>query len=127
LASISAKMMTLLASPILLAFIFLPGLVLTIFGSEFRDGSSALTILALGQFVNVATGSVGYILIMTGHERTERNIAASFVLINAILNFILIPRLGIEGAALATATSLALRNLTAYFVLRYKRLIGPAR
>ena len=114
----AAKLTALLALPPSLVFMILPGFVLGIFGEQFRVGASALAILTVGQFVSVATGSVGYILIMTGREKVERNIAVSFATLNLILNVMLVPVLGIVGAAISTSASLGVRNLVAYAVLR---------
>ncbi len=111
----SAKMTTLLASPVLIFFIFLSDWIMGIFGSEFTGGGFILIILALGQFINVATGSVGYLLIMSGNETLMRNITALTALTNLLLNLWLIPIYGILGAAIATAVSLSLQNLLAAF------------
>jgi O-antigen/teichoic acid export membrane protein len=71
----SARMMVVLALPVLLTFVFVPGFVMGLFGPEFEVGASVLVILALGQFVNVSTGSVGFVLIMTsGWPATTRRL-----------------------------------------------------
>ena len=113
----SARMMVVLALPVLLAFVVFPGFVMGLFGPEFEVGASVLVILALGQFVNVSTGSVGFVLIMTGRERMARNNAAVAASVNIVLQVLLIPRLGAVGAAIATAVSVALLNLTAAYLV----------
>lgn len=119
-----AKLATALATPALLLFMLAPGWVMGIFGPQFSMGASLLAILAIGQFVNVATGSVSYLLMMTGHERLMRNSALVAGGTNVVLAAILIPRFGVVGAAIATATSLALQNLVAsYFVYKKMDLI----
>ena len=86
-------------------------------GPEFLAGSALLVVLALGQFVNVATGSVGYLLMMTGHEKLMRNSVAIAAALNLALNLTLVPVAGAMGAAIATAISLATLNLVAtYYV-----------
>jgi O-antigen/teichoic acid export membrane protein len=115
----SAKLMTLLAAPALLLFLLLPGWVMKVFGAEFSGGAAALAILAIGQFVNVATGSVGYLLIMSGHERLMRNAVFAAAILNVLLSICLIPLLGLLGASVASAFSLAFQNICAYcFVVR---------
>jgi O-antigen/teichoic acid export membrane protein len=121
LATNAARLTALLALPPSLVFLIVPEFVLGIFGEQFRVGASSLAILGAGQFVSVAIGSVGYLLIMTGREKAERNIAISFAALNVILNFVLIPMLGIEGAAISTGMCLAVRNLVAYAVWRRMR------
>ena len=111
----SAKLMTMMVSPVFLFFIFFPDLVLSIFGSEFIGGGTVLIILAIGQFVNVATGSVGYLLMMSGNEHLMRNITGVSALVNILLNLWLIPIYGILGAAIATTVSLSVQNFMAAF------------
>ena len=55
---------------------------------------------------------------MTGHEKVLRNNVAVHTLMNLILNLLLIPPLGIIGAAIASTVSLASRNLVAMFEVR---------
>jgi O-antigen/teichoic acid export membrane protein len=113
LARSTAKLMTLFASPIVLACVLFPGYVMSIFGSEFVEGGPALAILGVGQFVNVLTGSVGYLLIMSGQEKVWRNLMGVSALLCLALNALLIPQFGIIGAALAMATSLSVLMLMA--------------
>ncbi len=99
--------------PVLLLFLGAPGLVMRLYGPGFEAGAAALAILAIGQFVNVACGPVGYMLIMTGHERLLRNITLMAGIMNVVLNSLLIPDFGAVGAAIATAASMAALNLVA--------------
>lgn len=117
----SAVMTTILAAPLLLVFIAAPGWIMGFFGQKFTSGGTALSILAIGQFVNVAAGSVGYLLIMSGKENVHRNNMAFNLAVSIILNFILIPKYGIIGASIATSASVILINITAS-VLVYKHL-----
>jgi O-antigen/teichoic acid export membrane protein len=115
MARSSAILMLAIASPLLLAFTLAPGPVMRLFGPEFVAGAPLLVILALGQFVNVATGSVGYLLMMTGHEKLMRNSVAIAAALNLVLNLVLVPIAGTLGAAIATAISLATLNLVATY------------
>ncbi|MDA2913814.1 polysaccharide biosynthesis C-terminal domain-containing protein [Acidobacteriia bacterium AH_259_A11_L15] len=113
--------MALFALPLLLLFLAAPGWVLGWFGPEFRAGAVALMILAVGQYVSVATGSVGSLLLMSGHEKDYRTVMVVAAGSNLLLNLLLIPRYGMEGAAVATAASLVLANLLAATVV-YRKL-----
>lgn len=121
LARGAAFLTTLLTTPILLLFVLWPSGVLHLFGQDFADGATALMILAAGQFVNAATGPVGYLLVMTGHETSLRNNDLLAAILNVVLNLWLIPAYGINGAAIATSVSLASRNLGAT-VLAFRKL-----
>jgi O-antigen/teichoic acid export membrane protein len=109
----SARLMALVSAPILVICLLVPGPVMRLFGAEFASGANVLSVLAMGQFVNVVTGSVGFLLIMCGYEGLYRNAFLFCAAISIGLNVLLIPRFGIMGAAVATAGSLALQNLIA--------------
>ncbi|MGL5796320.1 MAG: flippase [Waterburya sp.] len=85
--------------------------LLLIFGSEFIPGHMAMNILIVGQMFNALTGPVGLLLNMTGHQNYTAIAVAFSAVLNIILNFILIPQWGINGAAVATAISLFLINI----------------
>jgi len=95
-----------------------PEWILQLFGEGYDVGASALIILAVGQLINVSCGSVGYLLMMTGHEKTVRNIMLSTTVINIILNVQLIQHYGIEGVAVATAVSVVIWNTWMLFAVR---------
>ena len=66
-------------------------------------------------------GSVGQVLNMTGHEKDSAIGMAIGAIANVCLNFLLIPRWGASGAAVATGVSVAIWNIVlAAFV--YRRL-----
>ena len=81
-----------------------------------------LVVLAIGQFINVSTGSVGFVLIMAGNERLARNNTLLAATVSLVLNVLLIPPLGALGAAIATAASIASLNLSAAYLV--KRRLG---
>lgn len=117
----STRLITLVSLPIALVFIFFGQYFLAIFGPEFAPAHSALITLSIGQLINAATGTVATLLNMTGHERDTALVVGMSAVMNVILNLLLIPRLGLEGAALATALGTLTWNvLLSYFV--YKRL-----
>jgi O-antigen/teichoic acid export membrane protein len=84
--------------------------LLHVFGKGFTAGSSVLLILAVGQLVNAATGPTGVLLTMTGKQRWELANIVSMVAFNFLLNLLLIPKMGMTGAALAAALSIATIN-----------------
>lgn len=86
-------------------------LLLSLFGPEFVAGYPALTVLVVSQVVNAYAGSVGFLLSMTGHEREAARLTALAGLLGLALNALLIPILGLIGAALATGVAVAVWNL----------------
>lgn len=85
--------------------------VLSLFGEGFDAGYRALLILMGGQVFNSLCGSVGLVLMMTGRQKVVAGFLGGSALLNIVLNALLIPPFGLEGAAIATATTLVLWNL----------------
>ncbi|MCP3972562.1 MAG: oligosaccharide flippase family protein [Rhodobacteraceae bacterium] len=107
LASRFALIIALVSSPVFAVMIFASDWLMSLFGPDFARGGIALTIITLGQAVNTLTGSVGYLLMMTGHERDIRNSAIFAALIMGGCAVALIPTYGLTGAAIASAAAVA--------------------
>ncbi|MEP7128852.1 MAG: polysaccharide biosynthesis C-terminal domain-containing protein, partial [Chitinophagales bacterium] len=97
--------------PLIICFLFFPGFFLSLFGAEFGDGSFVLVLLTLSQVVNFATGSVGYMLTMTGHQKIAIQLLVICALLTTCLSFLLIPTFGKEGAAIAAAVNNVVLNV----------------
>ncbi|MFD2656635.1 oligosaccharide flippase family protein [Gracilibacillus thailandensis] len=91
--------------------------ILNLFGSEFSSGQLALIYRSIGQFINIAVGGVWLMLSMTGQPKFQMyaNIIALFI--NIILNYQLIPIIGINGAAIASMITLIFINVSGYLVV----------
>jgi O-antigen/teichoic acid export membrane protein len=96
--------------------------VLRAFSARFEAGEEALRILLVGQAVNVATGSVGFILIMAGFTGLDLldNLVGTALLVG--LAAALTAAFGIEGTAAAAALSIAALN--AVRLVQVRRRIG---
>jgi len=116
----STLMITFLASPLFILLIFAGEWVMMLYGSEFIGGAIILTILAIGQFVNVITGSVDNLLIVTGNELIVRNLVILGAALQIILCLILIPLIGMTGAAIGTATAVAAINISSAYLVKKK-------
>lgn len=92
--------------------------LLRMFGPSFEVAYPALLILLAGAIVNAFTGSVGYLLIMTGKHLAAMVIIGFTLLLSATLNLLLIPRLGIVGGAIASASGVAFWNLAMLVYVR---------
>ena len=103
--------------PVSLAFLVFGEELLGVFGPEFRAGHEALMIMVAGQMVNAFTGPIGYLLTMTGHQNKVARVEAASAILAVTLCFILIPRVGIVGAAWADAVANVFRNITLFFVV----------
>jgi len=76
--------------------------LLNLYGSEFASGYSIMFILALGLLVRAAFGPLEFVLNVLGQQKSSAMVLFSAVGLNIGLNFLLIPRFGLEGAAAAT-------------------------
>lgn len=86
------------------------GWLLGLFGESYRAGSEALLVLAVGEVIRGLMGPGEFLLMMTGHQRRAALVLAIGLLINGAGNILLLPILGIVGAAIASATGLAARK-----------------
>lgn len=107
----STKMLFYATLPFTLFILLFPEWILSFFGKEFEIASTALMILAVGNFINSITGSVGILLQMTGHQKPYNIIILYAAATSIVLNIILVPRIGITGAAIASATAKIVQNL----------------
>lgn len=109
----SARLLSVVSLPILIIMFVFPKEILALFGEEFDNAAIYLQILAVGQFVNAITGSVGYLLSMSGNEKDLRNSSIVSGLIVITLSLILVPLYGGLGAAISVAIAIAMQNLLA--------------
>jgi O-antigen/teichoic acid export membrane protein len=108
------------SAPVSLLFLFAPGPVMNVFGSDFSNGATTLQILSVGQFINVAMGSFVMLLVMSGREREYRNVLMVSTLVVLTLNVVLIPKYGAIGAAIATTSAIVVQNILFGYYVRTK-------
>lgn len=96
-----------------------------IFGKDFLIGSTALIIIGIGQIVNSGVGPAGYINVMTGNPRYALYISSIAIFLNVGLNIIMIPKWGINGAAIASMLSNIFKNLGRLFFVWRDHKIHP--
>jgi O-antigen/teichoic acid export membrane protein len=101
------------AFPIFVFLVFSAKEVMLLFGKEYVEiGYLVLIIVSIGQLINCITGGAGFTLIMAERQNIPLFISMASVVLNVILNFLLIPKYGSVGAALATSTAIACANIT---------------
>ena len=118
----SSKIIFLSTLPLVLLFFAFPDFLLGLFGEEFKVGVNAFLFLSFGKLISSFCGSVGNLLQMTGKQVVFMNILLVGAIVNVSLNFYLIPKFGINGAALASMISLSTWNLI--MVCFVKRELG---
>jgi len=101
---------SLLVLPVLLVLLCFPAAVLSLlYGEHYTHGSLVMSVLAVGLFFNVITGMRGYVLMMTGHERSEMLIAIVGGAANIIFCVIGALEWGFEGVAVGAMLAMVLQ------------------
>lgn len=112
---------TALCAPLVIIFVVWPEGVMGLFGESFRGYWLALVCLTSGQLLYVSMGSVSYLLMMAGEERTYQKIAVLSAAVVVVGCFCLVPAYGATGAAVASAVGLATNHALAAVAV-WKRL-----
>lgn len=118
----SSRLMLMASIVVFSVFVVSAKWILSIWGKEFISGASVLYISLIGQFFVLATGPLATVLMMCGFEKIHRNNTIFCAVLNIVLNYILIQTMGINGAAVATAASLVVKNV--YCVYAVKKKLG---
>lgn len=109
--------------PIFVAVGAAPEIYLSIFGNEYRNEGHAVVItMAVAMMIGVASGPVDTMLLMGGRSSLSLINSLAALTTDLALCFLLIPRLGILGAAVAWNAAVVLRNTLGY--LQVRRLNG---
>lgn len=115
----TAQWIVLFSMPIyvLLAVLGVP--ILTIFGPGFDLGALALAIMCIGAAVSASTGNVQSLLLMSGRSGWAAFNKVIVLGVSIMLLLILVPPLGIVGAAIASAVSISLDAVLASLQVRH--------
>jgi O-antigen/teichoic acid export membrane protein len=85
--------------------------LMRVFGADFASGWPVLVIGTIGQLANCGTGSVGYLLMMSGNQNRLVKVQATMAFMMVLLNIFLIPKYGILGAVVVAALTNVCTNL----------------
>jgi O-antigen/teichoic acid export membrane protein len=102
-----------------------PEFFLDFYGKGFNESALSMRILVTAQVFNIACGSVGMLLAMTGHHALLMKILVSSMILDIVLNAVFIPQWGMAGAAMATAIAIMSWNLLALMMVRHHLSIRP--
>ena len=99
--------------------------ILGAFGSEFISASKALVLVGIGSLSSVIVGPVNNMHAMTGKPRYTLITSIISLCLNILLNLFLIPRYGINGAAVATLIATMIGRITSLLILYLTQKIQP--
>lgn len=120
LVSIASVWITALSWPLYLVLATFSPVILVLIGPEFSDGATALSILALAMAVALSAGNVQSVLLMSGRstwQMTNKTIALG---LDIVLCLLLVPPLGMVGAAWAWASAILVDTALAVWQVRWK-------
>ncbi|GGB38709.1 polysaccharide biosynthesis protein [Roseibium aquae] len=104
-----------------LGLLALAPLLLRLFGADFTDGYPLIAILMIGVLARASVGPADALLSMSGHQRLSALVYGATFLVNIGLNVVLIPWLGLPGAALATSLAIIF-EAACLAILAHRRL-----
>jgi O-antigen/teichoic acid export membrane protein len=123
LFKVSTKWVFYLSIPPFLVMCLTPqDFISVVFGPKYVDGYLPLIILVVGQLINAGAGAVHIIMVMTGQQKRWLLTTGTVLVLNVVLNWVLIPKLGLTGAALASAVSVV--GLSIVGLLQVRRHVG---
>jgi O-antigen/teichoic acid export membrane protein len=115
----SQQLSLLLFIPMAIVLGFFAEPILSLFGEEFRAGREILWILTAGQFVNAATGLVGFLMNMIHQEKQEFYIQLVITVLTTLMIWIMGTQYGVIGVTIAYALGIAFKNLTSLLFSLY--------
>jgi O-antigen/teichoic acid export membrane protein len=91
--------------------------LLSIFGTEFKQGIGVVALVCVGQLVKSLVGNAGPMLAMIGKSALNLLIMIITLALLVVLNLLLIPKYGIIGAGIANLTTVTIASLLElYFI-----------
>lgn len=114
-----------LAWPLYLLLGVFADTVLRLFGDGFDDGTTALRILLVAMAVSTAAGAVQTVLLMGGRSRWQLGDKSGALALNVALVLVLVPQMGIEGAAIAWAVTLVVDTAVAGYQVGWLMGVRP--
>lgn len=122
------KWIFILNLPLTILILLFPGIFINLFfGTEYLSANNALRLLITGQFIFLLGITSNKLLLSSGKSKVVLTNIIFTSIINFALNFILIPRYGINGAAFATSISLIILGLLMIGENYYLNKIFPFR
>jgi len=113
--------------PVFLSLLLFPGFFLNFFGKEFIRGSDCLFVLAVAYLFSSVSNLPSSMIFMSGRSDITLGNNLAVLIINTGLNYLLIPKYGILGAALATGSSVALLAIVRILWVYHLMKIHPFR
>lgn len=119
---VATMWLLLLSGPIFITLGVFAPTVLGWLGPGFVAGSAALAVLAAGSVITMAAGNIHSVLLMSGRSGWAAGNKVVVLMLNIVLNVVLVPQIGILGAAVAWSLSILADAILAAVEVRF--LVG---
>lgn len=126
LLNLMNKWGTMSVFPVLFVFLAYPTLAVTfVFGDQYTVSGQILRILSFGYIVHLISGKTGETLKTGGYTAAVMYTSVAGVIANVGLNILLIPWIGIRGAAIATGVSFIIGGMVGILFLKKRMGFWP--
>ena len=102
----SSRLILMFSIPAILFLFVFSEFILSLFGEHFVKAKHVLWVLLLGQLIRSLSGPIAIYMNMTGKQNRMHQFLFLGLGINILLNWIFIPKFGMQGAAYATVISI---------------------
>jgi O-antigen/teichoic acid export membrane protein len=99
--------------------------ILYLFGAVFTEGYPLLFILSIGILTRAAVGPADRLLNMLGEQKVCALVYVGVFALNFLGCLLLIPSLGITGAAISTSTALIVESITLFLIVSRRLGMHP--
>jgi O-antigen/teichoic acid export membrane protein len=96
-------------------------------GKEYIGGWPLLVALAAGNLISALVGPVGYLLLMTGHQKYSFFNSLSVVILTVVIGLALAPHIGAMGVAISTGLAVGVINCIKVIEVFFLLKIHPYR
>jgi O-antigen/teichoic acid export membrane protein len=108
LLEIGTRWLVVLSAPLFVGLLVAPDLLFEIYKPEYAPAAGIMVIIVLGQAVHVICTPAARLIPMTGHSGVHFLLALAALSLNVGLAWVMIPRWGGQGAAIAAAIAFTL-------------------
>ena len=122
---VATSWLMMLAWPMYFALALFAPVLLRVFGHDYADGATALAVLAIAMLVATGIGPVDVVLLMGGRSMWNLFNVIVALALNIGISLVLIPKIGITGAAIAWAAAILFNNIAPLLEVRAFLKVDP--
>jgi O-antigen/teichoic acid export membrane protein len=122
---VATAWLVLLAWPMYLTLAVWAPVLLTVFGHHYAGGATSLAVLSVTMLVATGVGPIDMVLLMGGRSSLNLMNVVIALALDLAVGYLLIPRIGIAGAALGLSAAILVNNVAPLLEVRSFIAIDP--